>query len=453
MKKLIVIIFGIQLSMACFAAPPDSTSTMFEKGTAQYFISEGRRLFGEEQYQYALVKFREALSKDANNASALYWVGECHLALGNYEKAIENAEKALEIDTAVYIESAFLLGVCYHRLGELDKAIAHYSKLFSLISEPRLKELRVQFRIDECNRAKEMIGKPVSVVITAMDMNVNSPFDDYAPVLSPDGKSFYFVSRRADNLGGGVSPGDKRYFEDIYVSVWSDSLNAWTEGSNSDEIVKRLNSYGFDAINYISPDGKTLYLTINTMGLDAPKPKTKHSDIFISKINNKGGWNTPRPIVKPIQTVYFEAASTFTEDGKIMYFISERLGGEGMADIWMSTKDGNAWGKPVNLGNVINTPYQETTVFVSPDNKYLFFSSTGHPGMGGYDIYVSVNSNGVWGTPVNLGYPINTVADDLHFAYYPNLKRAYYSTMTNSQNKGIGARDIFMIDLTNYTMP
>ena len=124
-----------------------------------------------------------------------------------------------------------------------------------------------------------------------------------------------------------------------------------------------------------------------------------------------------------------------------------------MADIWMSTKDGNAWGKPVNLGNVINTPYQETTVFVSPDNKYLFFSSTGHPGMGGYDIYVSVNSNGVWGTPVNLGYPINTVADDLHFAYYPNLKRAYYSTMTNSQNKGIGARDIFMIDLTNYTMP
>ncbi len=454
MKKfLFALIVLISTSSAFASFPPDSTNSVFEKGTAQYFITEGRRLYSEEQYQYALVKFREALSKDANNAVATYWIGECHLAMGNYEKAIENAEKALSIDPLVYVESPYLLGVCYHRLGELDKAIENFNKLLSTLGETRLKELRVQTLIDECNRAKEMMKTPVNVSVRALGMAINSPFDDYAPTLSPDGKFFYFVSRRADNLGGGVSEGDKRFFEDIYVCVWSDSLNDWTPASNDDEIVKRLNSYGMDAVSYIAPDGKTLYLTINTMTLETPKPKTKHADIFVSKINNKGGWNTPRPLEKPVRTLYFEASATFTGDGKIMYFVSERIGGEGRADLWMATKDGNAWAKPTNMGKVINTPGQETTVFVTPDNKYLFFSSTGHAGMGGYDVYVSVNTGGTWSQPLNLGYPINTVSDETHFVYHQQLNKAYYSTFTNAENKGVGARDIFEIDMAGYKLP
>lgn len=455
MKNLILLFaFAIIGLNANSITPPDSTSTVFEKGTAQYFISEGRKYYALEQYQFALVKFREALSKEANNATATYWIAECHLALGYYDKAIENAEKAISINPNVYPESGYLLGIAYHRTGELDKAIENYSKLFGLVSESRLKELRVQFLIDECNRAKEMMKTPVNAKITVLPMSINSPFDDYAPILSPDGKYFYFVSRRADNLGGGISEGDKRFFEDIYVCVWSDSLNAWTEASNDDEIVKRLNSYGMDAVSYISPDGKSLYLSINTMTLESPKPKTKHHDIFVSKINNKGGWNTPRPMEKPIRTSYFEAGATFTADGQTMYFFSERLGGEGRSDIWMSTKaSGNTWSKPVNLGKTINTPGQETTVYVTPDNKYLFFSSTGHKGMGGYDVYVSANVNGAWSEPVNLGYPINSVQDETHFVYYPELKKAYYSAFTTSENQGVGLRDIFEVDMSEYKLP
>lgn len=430
--------------------PPDSTSTLFEKGTAQYFISEGKRMYNEGQYRNALVKFREALVKDKKNPLATYWLGECHAALGNYQKAIKYAEEAIAANPEVDKESGYLLGKCYHKTNELDKAITNFEKVKATAKEFRAKELMIDFYIAECNRAKEMMANPVKVDISNLGMNINSAFDDYSPVFAPDGKAVYFVSRRADNKGGGVNPDDQKYFEDIYVSFYNDELKEWGEASNSDETIRRINTKGFDAVNAISPDGKLLYLTINTMAVEKPKVKTKHSDLFVCKLNNRGGWNSPKAIGKPINTFMFEAAISITGDGNTAYFISERPGGQGMADIWTSVKVGKSWGKPTNLGATINTKGQETTVFVTPDEKYLFFSSTGHEGMGGYDIYVCENKDGQWSAPVNLGYPINSVMDETHFTFNQETKMAFYSTVSNSKNGGLGARDIFQIDMSNY---
>ena len=430
--------------------PPDSTSNVFEKGTAQYLISEGKRLFNEGQYRTALVKFREALVKDKDNPLATYWVGESHKELGNYEKAIEYVEKAIESDPEVDSEYGFVLGISYHRLGDLDKAIEMYQNVKGKVKEFRAKELELDFFIAQCNRAKEMMANPVKVTITNMGMNVNSAFDDYAPVFSQDGQSFYFVSRRADNKGGGVNPADQRYFEDIYVCFWNEEEKKWGEATNSDESIRRLNTAGFDAVSYISPDGKMIYLTINTTANEKPNPKTMSSDIFVSKRNNREGWNTPKSIGKPLNTIVFDASLTMTDDGNTLYYISERKGGEGQADIWTSVKAGKVWGKPTNLGPLINTKGQETTVHVTGDEKYLFFSSTGHEGMGGYDVYVCQRRLGVWSAPVNLGYPINTVSDETHFVYLPNTMKAYYATFSSSSNNGIGARDLFEVDMSQY---
>jgi hypothetical protein len=186
------------------------------------------------------------------------------------------------------------------------------------------------------------------------------------------------------------------------------------------------------------------------MAMEKPKPKTKHTDIFVCKKNNRGGWNSPKSIGKPINTIWFDALASLTDDGNTIYFISERKGGQGRADIWTSSKEGKAWGKPTNLGATINTKAQETTVFVTPDEKYLFFSSTGHEGMGGFDVYVCENKDGQWSDPVNLGYPINTVSDETHFVYYMEHKKAYYSTFSSSENKGVGARDLFEVDMSEY---
>jgi hypothetical protein len=121
------------------------------------------------------------------------------------------------------------------------------------------------------------------------------------------------------------------------------------------------------------------------------------------------------------------------------------LGGEGESDIYRSTKAGGAWTEPVSAGSNINTATDENTVFVTADGRYMFFSSRGHDSMGGYDIYRSESSAGVWGKPVNLGAPINTVDDDLHFVLTKDMKKAYYSTIPDL---GKTERDIFEVDLS-----
>jgi hypothetical protein len=154
-----------------------------------------------------------------------------------------------------------------------------------------------------------------------------------------------------------------------------------------------------------------------------------------------------------INTLYFEISPSCTADGNTMYFVSERAGGEGKSDIWVTRKiSRNGWGKPKNLGPIINTPYNETTVFITPDEKYLFFSSTGHAGMGGYDIYYSKNVEGAWSDPKNIGFPINTVSDETHFQYYPSLGKAYYSKISQEGDGGQGMRDIFEIDLADFKL-
>jgi tetratricopeptide (TPR) repeat protein len=453
MRSIILFLFVI-LSVKGFSmTPPDSTTNLFEKGSAAYLISEGKQLFNEENYRMALVKFREALTKDQNSAVATYWLSECHLALGNYDKAKAYIQEALAKDIEVNKDAWNILALCQHRLGELDSAIINYKLALTNLDTYRSKELLVQFHIDQCEFAKVMIKNPIKVIIKPLSKNINSAFEETAPTLSPDGKTFYFVSRRADNKGGGISPGDQRYFEDIYVSVWDEQKKEWSEATNASELIERVNSKGMDAVSYISTDGKTMYITVNTEVLAKPSPKTQISDIFVCKLNNKGTWNSPKPLGKPINTIAFDAAISLTADQSTAYFVSERLGGKGRADIWVSYLKGNTWSKPENVGDSINTSGNETTVFVSPDGQYLFFSSTGHLGMGGYDVFVSKNSGGVWSKPVNLGYPINTVADETHFVYYAQLKRAYYSKFSSDDNGGLGARDIFEVDMTNFTLP
>jgi len=432
-----------------FVSPPDTTSNVVDRAAALVIIEEGRTLYNEGKVRDALVRFRQASVKDPYSWKANYWISQCHYSMNNYGLALKYANEAValnndEVDKDIYE----LLGRSYHRMGNLDSAIINYNIAIEKLPATRVKDLQLQLRVEQCMFAKaEMAGPNKSKRIAIATLN--SGYNDYAPVLMPDGKSIYFASRRSDTKGGNMNPDDQEFFEDIYHAYWNETEGTWDSITNE---LGRLNSDGFDCLTFISRDGMHGLMTMNTEAL--PKNKTtRGSDIFALEMTTKGTWSSPKKIKnKTINTTFFDGAATMTEDGNTMYFASDRKGEKSSVDIYMVQKVGKAWGEAKPLPANINTIGYETTPFVTGDGRYLFFSSDGHQGMGGRDIYVSENlGGGVWGDPVNLGIMVNTVNNDSHFQYYPAMNKAVMSSFEVIGQKA--SMDIYEVDMTGWMFP
>ena len=316
------------------------------------------------------------------------------------------------------------------------------------LSKNRVKTLNIEHNIAECEFAKKAMSEGAKFERAQLKGDINSGYDDYNVVPVANGKTIYFTSRRSNTTGGGMNPDDQTYFEDVYKTTWNDETGEWGELTN---YLGKLNSNGFDALNYISPDETYGVMTLNSTATDK-KSSTNGSDICEIKMNTKGTWNSPSIIKnKTINTSYFEGSATLTADGNTMYFVTDRKGEKSSTDIYMVEKSGKKWDDAKPLPMTINTVGRETTPFISPDGRYLFFSSDGHLGMGGLDIYVVENMGGTWGEPINLGAGINTVNNDTHFVYYEALKKAFVSGFELIGDKA--SIDIYEIDMTDFVMP
>lgn len=429
--------------------PPDTTTKLIDKSTAIYMIEEGKRLMSEGKVKDALTQFRQAAVKDPNTWRAPYWISNCHYAMSSYGYALKYAKEALKMNAIDIDEEIYeLLGKSYHRLGELDSAISNYQKAMALLSPSRSNELEIAHSIEQCKFAKSMFEageKPKRVHLAG---EVNTGYNDYCPVLSSDGKTMYFTSRRNDTKGGLSNPDDQEFFEDTYKAIWNEEAQIWDSVSND---VDRINSAGFDSFTHLSQDGLHAIMTINTEATGAKKT-TKVSDIFELTFTNKGKWSTPKLIAnKTINTTFFDGSATLTADGNTMYFVSDRNANKKSSDIYVAHKTGKTWGDAVPLSDSVNSVGAETTPFITPDGKYLFFSSNGHLGMGGYDIFVSENLGNNWSKPVNLGATVNSVNNDTHFKYYAELKKAYMAGFEIVGQKS--SMDIYEVDMTNFEFP
>jgi hypothetical protein len=430
--------------------PPDTTTSLVDKSAAIYAIEEGKTLYGDGKVRDALIKFRQASVTDPNSWRALYWIGKCHYRMNNYGYALKYEKDALEMGKEkVNKEIYYNLGLAYHRSGILDTAILNYQKAIDLLPKTRSKALLIQHNIDQCNFAKKALENPTKFERVRLVGDVNSGFDDYNVVLGDSANTIYFTSRRSNTTGGGINPDDQRYYEDVYKSVYDVDFEEWDGVTNK---LGKMNSNGFDALNFISPDGLWAVLTLNNTMDPNLKKTTRVSDICITKKNKKGTWNTPRAIEnKSINTSFFEGAATLTADGNTMYFVTDRKGEKSSTDIYVVEKVGKKWGTAKPLPEQINTTGRETTPYITPDGQYLFFSSNGHDGMGGLDVYVCKNMGGSWSEPVNLGAGINTVNNDTHFVYSAEMKKAFMSGFEIFGNKS--SLDIYEIDMTEFQFP
>ncbi|HXC07103.1 MAG TPA: OmpA family protein, partial [Bacteroidia bacterium] len=283
-------------------------------------------------------------------------------------------------------------------------------------------------------------GRPDSVSVTTVNVGeeINSPFPDYAPVISADGTMMIFTSRRPVTEKG-IAKG-KMGKENMYISRREGTDKKWSKAMLMKEPVNipgRNNS----AIA-LSNDGQHLLLYRDSTD--------GNGDIYESFLSG-AEWTEPRKMPAPINSDSHESSASIAPDGRTIYFVSERRGGEGGRDIWFSTLDSTGkWGPAKNMGPRINTGSDEEGVFIHPDGKTLYFSSKGHHSLGGYDVFKSVYENEKWGDPVSLGSVINTAGDDVFCVIGADGQKGYY---TSSRLKGVGETDIYEISFTRYPLP
>ena len=428
---------------------PDSSISIVDKAKVKAWMSDARHKMYEFDWRGALSLYREVLVVDPSNAKAEYRSAECLYNIYNYKYAQEHLETAEKLGgNDIDKEFKYLEARILHRMKKFDESIKAFQAFQSTLkSEKDKKYYDIDQRIKDCEFAKSAMADPKPVKLLTVTAEINTRYREYGAHITNDGKHMYFTSRRADSKGGALAP-DGAFYEDIYVCKWNQETGTWVEPEHAPG---RLNEDQHEAVCYVYEDIEdgdlTMYVTVNAVG------GTMSSDLAYSRLSKKGTWGKPRYLPKKtkknggINTSFMETSAALTADGKTMFFVAESLKGQGRGDIYMATSKGSKWNAPVNLGDVVNTAGDENTLWVTPDGKHLFFSSNGHQGMGGYDIFVSSMVDGKWTKPKNLGYPFNSVNHDTHFRLFDLNNKATFSSVREG---GEGYQDIYIVDLKGY---
>jgi Tol biopolymer transport system component len=272
--------------------------------------------------------------------------------------------------------------------------------------------------MEVCDWAKKLISVPVAFDEENMGELFNDDKSNFNPLISADGKSFaYMVSLKFY---------DAVMYSRIENGKWSAPIN----------ITPDLQSDGDFYISCLSADGNQLYLS---------KDDNYNSDIYVSTFNGTQ-WSKTVKLDKNINTKYWESHGFVSESGLQLIFASDRPGGFGGLDLYISQKVNGNWGPAVNLGPQINTQFNEDRPFLVNNGKTLIFSSQGHQGIGGYDLFrTDLQTNGLWNKPVNMGYPINNPDNNTFFMPIGDGKTGYYSAFKEA--KGFGKEDIYKITI------
>lgn len=424
MKRLLSLSILFCLALLPLKAQMVSAETNFYD--AIYFYEE------EEDFEEAQFLFREVLKKEPRNANAMYWLGLCYNSIEGQElKGIPFLKQATQSISLKYKanrysekraphHSWFYLSEAYRLTNQPDEALEALNKFRELKDFEKKYNARItEEAVLAIERAK--IIKDAAVQIRSLFFNepINSPNDDYNGVISGNGQVMVWAN-------------SKTFYEAVYMSVREN--NQWTV---PELITPEIVSDGDLFPAGLSFDGLSLLLV--------KKGKKGSSDIWISQ-HNGTMWSPAKPVEGDVNTGSNEDHASFSPDGRHIYFSSDRRGGEGGLDLWFSERQADgSWGKAVNMGPAINTDMDETSAFMAPTGDRFIFASKGHFNMGGYDIFRCELEDKVrWSQPNNIGYPLNTTADNTYYVPINNGLQALYTRFTN---EGVGRRDLWFVEI------
>ncbi|MFT4526805.1 MAG: Tol biopolymer transport system component [Bacteroidia bacterium] len=453
MKKLLPL-----LSLAFLFLLPPNVIADLGKDPDPIKMALARNKFKEGDFHGALRVYRDLYQVHKEHDLLNFRMGECYLSLEESDKAVNYFKDAMKINPSVDLLLGYYLGMAYRQKKDEAEAIKW---LDQYLAQPKLKKADKadgQSLRDKCANTIDYMKNPVNVTIESASDNINTSNHEYHPSITADGKIMVFTSRRSDTKGGGTDQFDGDFYEDVYITYWDEKANDW---SPAKPIPGKVNGPEHDACLSIAPDGRKLFIYRNTNAGDIYMAKSRPSQEARDAVSDglpeqhqllsESMWSTPKDLSKPVNSSYWDSYGSINADGNMLYFSSERPDKAfGNGDIYTAkAKTRTEWLKPKNLGPNINSIEDEKGVFIHPDGKTLFFASKGHSTMGGYDIFRSVkDSKGNWGSPENLGYPINTRGDEFDFVVTTDGSSAYYCAKSDTSDKF----DIFRVDLANYNV-
>ncbi|MFD2872236.1 OmpA family protein [Mucilaginibacter ximonensis] len=418
MKNVILTFLLLFLSGIAFAQQPYSTTN--QEAIKNYALAN--QAIDEHSFPEAIDLLQKAIKADDKFV-------EAHALLGNTLHLIKNNKAAINEFRKVIILNPNFSRAIYMKIADMEiseaqypEAQAHLQKFMALPNNADADRAYAQKLLKDCIFAIDALQHPVPFKPINMGPNINTAADEYSPVSTADDKTIIFTRQIAQNEDFyQANKVDNQWQKAVYLSDRINTPN-YNEGSES-----------------VSQDGKFLFFT----GCNRPDGKGR-CDIYVTTKKNDD-WGKPFSLSPPVNTSGWESQPSISADGRTLYFVSNRKGGYGGYDIWKSTLTDKGWSEPENLGPNVNTPNNEQSPFIHPDDSTLYFCSNGWPGMGNQDLFVSrLAKDGKWQVPKNLGYPINTNGDESGLSLTAGGAYAFFSS---NKLDGYGGFDIYTFEM------
>lgn len=442
-RKFTVLALATLHSLLTTAQPGGYTST--DKGAIKKYES-GVECMRMRKWDCAQSEFTKAAEADERFAEPRLMLAEMLEEQGRDAEAIARYREVLAIAPGLFSIAQLHLADLEFRSGQYTEAEANYRGYLKNEQEPQRKA-RARLGIENCAFAAEAVKHPVPFEPKNLGPGVNSADPEYFPCITADDATLIYTRRvKAPE----IQPWGMQ--EDFMVSR-KDVDGSWKPAVTIPTVnTKQYN----EGAGTLTPDGRFIIFTkcATEDGSYGGELRGMGScDLFISRrIGDR--WTPPENLGSPVNSSNWETQPSMASDGRTLYFIRGRQAQDGIKsmDIFVTTlQEDGAWSKPEKLGATVNTDFQEESVQIHPDGRTLYFSSNGHPGFGGLDIFVSrKGEDGNWGQALNLGYPINTGADENSLLVSANGEIAYFAS---DRPGGLGDLDLYGFGLYKEARP
>lgn len=419
----------------------------YKNNRANKTYDKAIRAFSQRSYAECIGLMKEVIDIEPDYVDAYYVLGLIYIKESrmNLKAAKENFTKVISICPSYDVYA-------YYHLARIAFGAQDYQSAYNyiLLFLEDVDKIKTDEDYDDAIRIKDfskfyadMLNNPVPFEPKPVP-GVSTEYDEYLPTISPDNEMALFTRKVKSEAKKDAFTSPTGLKEKFMYSIRQDG-----EFSRGQFMPQPFNKYDNEGGATVTINNKMLYYTLCKYTADR---RYYNCDICFSE-NVNGTWLPIKNLGEKVNTENtWESQPSVTSDGKTLFFVSDRDGGLGGYDIYKTTKDQNGdWGMPENLGATINTAGNEKSPFIHTDSQTLYFSSDGHMGLGGYDIFLSkLNENGEWGEPKNIGYPINSFDDDVGFFVSTD---GHYGYFASNKFDGFGGWDLYTFDLYEEARP